>query len=576
MSADDPRGHGSDERPFDRQEADVALRESEERFRAVVELSPNALAVHRGGRLLYVNPAAVKMVGATSAQELVGRPMLDLVHPDFHQVVLARVKNGASATDDLPVLEEKFVKMDGTPIDVEVQPRPITYGGAPATLVAVRDVTERRQAERALREREEDLREAQRLAQIGSWQWTVATDTVTWSEELYRIDGYDPALPPPGFAEMAPCYTPVDWARLNEAVGKTLQTGEPYELELDMVRPDGTIVSTSTRGAADRGADGGIVGLHGTVQDITARRHTEDEMLKLHMAVDASGEVIFMTDRDGLITFVNPEFTRTYGYAPAEVVGKVTPRILKSEATDPENHVRFWQTLLHGQVVRGELVNKTKDGRLLAIEGSANPVLDERGETVGFLAIQRDISDHRQAEEEKSRLEAQLRQAQKMESVGRLAGGVAHDFNNMLGVIMGHADLACGQVDPTQPLYGDLVEIRRAAQRSADLTRQLLAFARKQTVSPQVLDLSKTLSGMLEMLRRLIGEDVDLVWRPEADPWPVKVDPSQIDQIVANLCVNARDAIGGVGHITIETKNRTLGEDYCAGTRAVSPETTSA
>jgi len=165
---------------------------------------------------------------------------------------------------------------------------------------------------------------------------------------------------------------------------------------------------------------------------------------------------------------------------------------------------------------------------------------------------------------ERERLQAQLLQSQKMESVGRLAGGVAHDFNNMLGVIFGHTETAMEQVDPALPLYANLQEIRKAAERSSDLTRQLLAFARKQTVSPKVLDLNDTVEGMLKMLRRLIGEDIHLSWLPGSNIWPVKIDPSQIDQILANLCVNARDAIAGVGKVTIETQNAAFDETYCA------------
>ncbi len=181
-----------------------------------------------------------------------------------------------------------------------------------------------------------------------------------------------------------------------------------------------------------------------------------------------------------------------------------------------------------------------------------------------ICVIFQDITERKQAEEERARLQIQLNQAQKMESVGRLAGGVAHDFNNMLGVILGHTDLAMEQVDPAQPLYADLEAIQKAAKRSADLTRQLLAFARRQTVTPVPLDLNTTIEGMLKMLQRLIGEDIDLRWVPASDLWKVKMDPSQIDQILANLCVNARDAITDTGKITIETQNCSLDENYCA------------
>ena len=178
--------------------------------------------------------------------------------------------------------------------------------------------------------------------------------------------------------------------------------------------------------------------------------------------------------------------------------------------------------------------------------------------------IMSNITDRKQAEAEKEKLQDRLNQAQKMESIGRLAGGVAHDFNNMLGVILGHAELALAEMDPALPLYADLEEIRKAAQRSADLTRQLLAFARKQTVAPRILDLNDTLMGMRKMLHRLIGENIDLAFIPGENLWPVKMDPGQIDQILTNLCLNARDAIAGMGKITIQTKNQILDEVWCS------------
>ncbi len=183
---------------------------------------------------------------------------------------------------------------------------------------------------------------------------------------------------------------------------------------------------------------------------------------------------------------------------------------------------------------------------------------------INFITVvSADITEQKQAEEERVRLNTQLQQAQKMEAVGRLAGGVAHDFNNMLGIIIGNVDLILMEMEPDHLLYDDLMEIKQAGKRSADLTRQLLAFARKQTVAPKVIDLDKTIAGMLKMLQRLIGEDIDMAWIPSGKVWPVKIDPGQIDQILANLCVNARDAITGVGKVTIETGNAVFNEDYC-------------
>jgi PAS domain S-box-containing protein len=175
-----------------------------------------------------------------------------------------------------------------------------------------------------------------------------------------------------------------------------------------------------------------------------------------------------------------------------------------------------------------------------------------------------EVTDRKRNEAEKEKLQAQLLQSQKMESVGRLAGGVAHDFNNMLQTILGYSDLSLAQVAATSPVHEGLLEIRKAAMRSADLTRQLLAFARKQTAIPKILDLNDTVAGMLKMLQRLIGENIDLAWLPGHGLWPVKMDPSQLDQILANLAINARDAIADTGKITIETENVSLDAAFCA------------
>jgi nitrogen-specific signal transduction histidine kinase/CheY-like chemotaxis protein len=176
----------------------------------------------------------------------------------------------------------------------------------------------------------------------------------------------------------------------------------------------------------------------------------------------------------------------------------------------------------------------------------------------------RDITARKREEAEREKLEAQYLQAQKMEAVGRLAGGVAHDFNNMLSVILLHTEAALAKLDPADPLYADFEEIQKAGRRSADLTRQLLAFARKQAVAPKVLNLNETVEGMLKMLRRLIGEDISLSWKPGPALRQIHIDPTQIDQMLANLCVNARDAITDIGRIIIETANAVFDEAYCA------------
>ena len=264
---------------------------------------------------------------------------------------------------------------------------------------------------------------------------------------------------------------------------------------------------------------------------------------------------------DGTYVAVNRSFAAITGYSEAEVLGKTSSEL--SIWNSREDRERLVAELRDkGEVANLEAIFRLKDGTVRT--GLMSATLIEIDGERHILSITRDITARRLAEEERARLQVQLTQAQKMESVGRLAGGVAHDFNNMLGVILGHAELALEQLPPDGALYSDLEEIRKAAQRSADLTRQLLAFARKQAIAPRVLDLNATIESMVKMLRRLIGEDVDLAWLPAADLWRVRLDPGQVDQILANLCVNARDAIAGVGKVTLETGNVVFDEDYCA------------
>jgi PAS domain S-box-containing protein len=219
-----------------------------------------------------------------------------------------------------------------------------------------------------------------------------------------------------------------------------------------------------------------------------------------------------------------------------------------------EERRQFLDALIENKKVSSyETIFRKTDGTRIHLIENAAAVFDETGRLDHIRGFLLDVT-------EKHHLEMQLIQTQKMESIGRLAGGVAHDFNNMLNVILGHVDLSLEKIDASGPLHHHLKQIRNAAAHSTDITRQLLAFARKQTISPRILDLNKTVEGMLKMLRRLIGEDIDLVWKPSDSPGSVKMDPSQIHQILANLCVNARDAIAGVGHITIETEMKTFYE----------------
>jgi PAS domain S-box-containing protein len=282
--------------------------------------------------------------------------------------------------------------------------------------------------------------------------------------------------------------------------------------------------------------------------------------------VENANSIILRIDKNGRISFFNEFAQRFFGYQADEVIGRsmvgtIVPETdstgsdLRTLIADIERHPEHHET--------NENENVRSDGTRVWISWTNKPFYNTAGELVDILCVGNDITARKRSEDEKVKLRQQLTQAQKMESVGRLAGGVAHDFNNMLGVILGHTELALNRLDPGQPLVKHLQEIGKAARRSADLTRQLLAFARKQTVAPQILDLNDIVDGMLTMLRRLIGEDIHLVWSPGKNLGMINIDPSQLDQILANLFVNARDAIVDTGKITIETGAMIFDEAYC-------------
>jgi PAS domain S-box-containing protein len=268
----------------------------------------------------------------------------------------------------------------------------------------------------------------------------------------------------------------------------------------------------------------------------------------LSAAVEQSAESILITDTSGAIIYVNPTFEKVSGYSGAEVLGQ-TPRILKSDRHEVAIYQDLWATISAGQVWHNRLTNQKKDGSWYTVDAIIAPVRDEKGTIVNYLALQRDITNELQLEE-------QLRQSQKMEAVGRLAGGMAHDFNNLLTVINGHADLLLERYEsPDDPRREDAEHIRKAGKRAVMLTRQLLAFSRRQPLELQLLNLSRVVANLEDMLRRLIGEHITLTTflTPELDY--VRADPGQIEQVILNLVVNARDAMPQGGRLDIVTEN---------------------
>ena len=280
----------------------------------------------------------------------------------------------------------------------------------------------------------------------------------------------------------------------------------------------------------------------------------EEQVRKLSLALEQSGDSVIITNRDGMIEYVNQAFEEMNGYARDFVVGK-NASLLNSGENDPAVFRQLWKTILAGSRYRGVMVNRKRTGETYQIEQSISPVRDEGGNITHFIASGRDLTEHR-------KLEAQLLQAQKLDAIGCLAGGVAHDFNNLLTIITSYAELALDEAPPQTALHTRIREVLTATGRAAELTRQLLAFSRKQPQSLRVVDLNSVVGNIVNTLRRLVGEDIEISFVADPEIAPVRVDPVQIEQILMNLASNARDAMPQGGMLLIGTRRAHLDDSY--------------
>ena len=412
------------------------------------------------------------------------------------------------------------------------------------------EVDERIQAEAALRQSEHQFSTHLQNTSIGAISWDIDFKTIGWNPAAEVIFGYtkEEALGRHG----SELIFPKDMKKLVDGIFQDILCfrGGTHSINENITKDDRCIIC-DWYNTSIKDIDGKVTGVTSLVNDITELKKDEESLReseeKYRSILGSMDDVAYICSSKYVLEYLNPAMVKWIGH---DATGKLCYQAIFGR--DEKCTVCFHEKVTQGKVIKTEVIS-TKDNK--PYHCSFSPI-SNKGGSVSILAIYRDIG-------ELKKMEAQLQQAQKMESVGRLAGGVAHDFNNALSVIIGFADMALDDTDPKGQLHEDLNEIHMAANRAADITRQLLAFARKQTIDPKILDLNECVESMFKMLRRLIGEDIDLTWQPGANLWSIKMDSTQIDQILANLCVNAKDAIEGVGKVTIESGNVSLAEDYC-------------
>ncbi len=539
----------------EREEALKRLQESEEKFALAFDASPDSICINRleDGKFVEVNSRFTELTGYSS-KDVSGKTLHEInIWDDLEdkQRLVDSLKDYGYCHN----LEVKVQKKDGTPTVALISARAISLNNVPHIISITRDISKLRLAEKKIAD-QKILFEAMFNAITDG---VVITDTnrqiIHANTGMKNTFGYVPE-------ELLGVTTQMLYADFEafQTSGKTVFSPESA--------PNDKLYTVTYRHKSGKEFQGETLGVRlydqnnrwignlGIMRDISPRLKSEAEREQLVAAIEQTSDAIAITDTKGSIQYVNPAFENVTGYSLSELIGK-NPKILKSGEQDDAFYQSLWETLTAGKTFQGRMVNKHKNGAFFTEEVTISPVCDAEGDLVNFVSVKRNIT-------KQLLLEAQFHQAQKMEAVGRLTGGVAHDFNNILSVIIGYSELAIKETNPDKPLHGNLMKIRDAAGRSANLIRQLLAFSRQQPIAPQIICLNETIEGMLKILNRLIGEDIDLLWVPGPKLQRIKIDPTQVDQILANLCVNAKDAMTHSGRITIETAMVTFDDAYCA------------
>ncbi|MET0648527.1 MAG: PAS domain S-box protein [Pyrinomonadaceae bacterium] len=522
------------------------------------------------GLFTFVNPVARRILGY-DAGELLGRHYLELIRPDFRAAVEETYTRQRRLGERTTYFEFPALARDGSEVWLGQNVRLLTDGGRVTGFHAVaRDIARRRRAQDALRRSEERLRQALQAAGGGVWDYDLRTETFTWSDDLYGLLGLEPGGCEPTVENWLGCVHPEDRECAKEIVGAALRSYDDLEVEYRVVLPGGAVRWLHGRGKKLTDEAGAGAGYVGVALCITARKIVEEEARRAAEYANlfryANDAVLVIDPEGGEILDANEKASETYGLRREDLVGCRLPSISANPARELE---LFSGRAASGEDLEYEAEHRAGGGRPVHLLVNAS-FIDYRGRRA-VLCINRDVTERRRAEEMLRRGEQHLFKAQRMEAVGQLAGGVAHDFNNIITGVFGFTDLALRHVEAlerggesglTGRLREELGEVKLSGRRGADLTRQLLAFSRQQQLERRPVDVHHTVKGLLGMLRRVIEENVNIHFHPVAERSTVFADAGQIEQILVNLAANARDAMPKGGRLVIETANVTLDDAY--------------
>ncbi|MEW5979019.1 MAG: PAS domain S-box protein [Acidobacteriota bacterium] len=541
----------------DRKEAEAHLQESEALFHSLFDQVPIGLGLAApDGRLMAFNDAMLKP-GGWSREDIhqIGNVALLYYDPEERRQALAKAQE-LGYLDQFPA---RFKRKDGSYYHTLLSLRPIMIKGQRCWQAMVEDVSERRAAEEALRLSEQRFRSLFENVPIGIYRTTPDGRILNANPALVRMLGYD------SFEELAtrnlelegfgPGYSRSDFQTAIQ------RQDEIRAVEAVWTKRDGSLVLVRENARAVRDQRGTILHYEGTVEDITGQRMAEEALRaseqRYRELVENASEVIYTHGLDGQLTSINRAGERITGYSRDEIL-----RLNILDLVAPSSRelaLRLMKRQTSTATAANELTFVTRDGREVSMEISLRFLYEEqRAPTV--LGIARDVTQRRQ-------FEAQLQQAQKMEAMGKLAGGIAHDFNNLLTGILGYSEMALAELPTEHAVRRDLEEIRKIIGYASALTRQLLTFGRRQIATLESLNLTEFIVNMKDLLRRLIGEHIELRFETDLDLASVKADPGMIEQVVLNLALNARDAMPRGGRLLFETANVELDDGYAQGNR---------
>jgi|GEM_PF-304851 len=550
---------GTTENITEGKKAEEALKEKEVRYRTLFENANDAIFLMKGDIFIECNPKTLEMFKCTQDQ-IIGKPPYLFSPPtqpdgrDSKEKALEKINTALKGKPQF--FEWLHCHYDGTPFYTEVNLNRLDIGNEVYIQAMVRDIDERKKTEEVLRASEELYRTLIEASND-------AIAIVKEGRHLFVNQRFTDLF---GYSREEATGQPINFWIHPDNKEKVLdiaikrENGEPVSdrYEFKGIRKDGSLVYVEV--SASQFSMHGETMVLAILRDITGRKKAGEELKqereRFYTLLECNPFGIVMLDREGNFLYVNAKWKELFGYDLSEIPdGRTWFRKAYPDADYRHEVISTWIN---------DIKDRTPGKRILRTFTAI--CKDETKKIVNFITVLlekdkffitcEDITEHKRTEE-------QLLQAQKMEAIGRLAGGIAHDFNNMLTVILGHTQLALLSLDSSHPHYQRFTEIQKAAQRSAELTRNLLAFARKQTIVPMVINFNSVVEDMSKMLKRLIGENIELLWIPGANLWPVKVDSAQLNQVIINLVINAKDAIPEYGKITIETENVVLDENYC-------------